>query len=249
MGAGFEGNDNIFEYNEFHSVVYESNDAGVIYSGQDWSSCGNILRYNYIHDVYGRESKGCAGIYLDDNFSSATIFGNIFYRVPKAAFIGGGRDNVVENNVFVDCSPALHLDARGLDWRAFGTKDLTDRLQLMPYQIPPWSTRYPALVNILKENPMAPLNNVVRKNISVGGVWLDIDRKAVSYFDLTDNLVTADPKFVDAANLNFQLRDDSPAWKMGFQRIPVEKIGLYKDEFRASWPVENTVRPAPVAAP
>ena len=33
---------------------------------------------------------------------------------------------------------------------------------------------------------------------------------------------------MDAAQLNFQLRDDSPACKLGFQRIPIEKIGLYQ---------------------
>ena len=37
---------------------------------------------------------------------------------------------------------------------------------------------------------------------------------------------------VDRARLNFQLREDSPAYKMGFQRIPIEKIGLYSDEYR-----------------
>jgi hypothetical protein len=42
---------------------------------------------------------------------------------------------------------------------------------------------------------------------------------------------------VDPANDDYRLRDDSPAYRLGFRRIPVEKIGLYKDELRASWPV------------
>ena len=54
------------------------------------------------------------GIYLDDSFSSATIYGNVFFDVTAAAFIGGGRDNVVDNNLFVECNPALHIDARGM---------------------------------------------------------------------------------------------------------------------------------------
>ncbi|MDY0165491.1 MAG: hypothetical protein RBS80_03050 [Thermoguttaceae bacterium] len=40
-----------------------------------------------------------------------------------------------------------------------------------------------------------------------------------------------------------RLRDDSPAWALGFKPIPVEKIGLYEDAYRASWPVEHSVRP------
>ena len=37
-------------------------------------------------------------------------------RSPRAAFIGGGRDSIVENNIFVDCEPAVHVDARALGW-------------------------------------------------------------------------------------------------------------------------------------
>jgi hypothetical protein len=48
---------------------------------------------------------------------------------------------------------------------------------------------------------------------------------------------------VDAEHGNFQLKDDSPALKLGFQRIPLEKIGLYESPDRASWPVSHTVRP------
>jgi hypothetical protein len=41
-----------------------------------------------------------------------------------------------------------------------------------------------------------------------------------------------DPLFMDPANMNFQLRDDSPPYKLGFQRISAEKTGIYKDEYR-----------------
>jgi hypothetical protein len=57
-----------------------------------------------------------------------------------------------------------------------------------------------------------------------------------------DNLWDEDPHFVDAPNLNFQLRDDSPAYRLGFKRIPIEEIGLHQDADRASWPVHHEVR-------
>jgi len=41
---------------------------------------------------------------------------------------------------------------------------------------------------------------------------------------------------VDPAHGDFRLRDDSPAWKAGFQRIPVEMIGLIQDEYRRQIP-------------
>lgn len=47
----------------------------------------------------------------------------------------------------------------------------------------------------------------------------------------------ADPKFVDPAKDDYRLQPDSPALKLGFQPIPVEKIGPYPDPLRASWPI------------
>ena len=114
----FGGNDHLIELNEIHDVCQESNDAGAIYTGRNWSMRGNVVRHNYMHDIQGFRDKGCVGVYLDDQFSSAEIVGNVFYRVTSAAFIGGGRDCTIANNIFVDCKPALHVDARGLNWCA-----------------------------------------------------------------------------------------------------------------------------------
>ena len=49
--------------------------------------------------------------------------------------------------------------------------------------------------------------------------------------------LVADPRFVDAEHDDYRLRPDSPAWKLGFKPIPVEKIGPYASELRASWPI------------
>ncbi len=49
--------------------------------------------------------------------------------------------------------------------------------------------------------------------------------------------VMADPLFVDAEKLDFRLRPESPALRLGFRQIPLEQIGPYEDELRASWPV------------
>ncbi len=49
--------------------------------------------------------------------------------------------------------------------------------------------------------------------------------------------VVADPLFVDRANRDFRLKPESPAWKLGFKPIPIEKIGCYAAADRASWPI------------
>jgi hypothetical protein len=156
--------------------------------------------------------------------------------------IGGGRDCAIENNVFVDCLPATHVDARGLGWVAGGDAGLRDSLRSMPYTETPWSTRYPKLVNILDDDPMAPKGNVIARNICVGGRWGDFEDKAKPLVKFQDNLLDQNPLFMDAAHHNFQLQYGSPAYKLGFKRIPIEKIGLYQDDLRASWPVTHSVR-------
>lgn len=51
--------------------------------------------------------------------------------------------------------------------------------------------------------------------------------------------VIADPLFVNPEQDDYRLRPESPAFKLGFEPIPVEKIGPYPDELRASWPIRE----------
>lgn len=264
----FGGNDHVFEYNEIHNVCRESHDCGAMYAGRSWTLRGHVIRYNYLHHLCGKDGGPCNGVYLDDLFSSADVRGNVFYQVLRPVFLGGGRDNIVENNVFVDCPKAIFIDARALGWcgpHADGRiKEAREKGTIagVRYKEPPFSTRYPQLVNLLDEDPKSPRGNVVRCNIFWPGrgenirrvqhgeapkdTWWDgIAPKIRPLVKFENNLINEDPKFVDAAAGNFQLREDSPAWKLGFQRIPFEKIGLYQDDRRASWPVRHEVHPLP----
>jgi hypothetical protein len=134
---------------------------------------------------------------------------------------------------------------------ASGSVDTTmkQRLLAMPYQDALWRTRYPKLIGILDDEPAAPKGNTIARNISWHSRWDEIEGKARPYLTFADNLIDEDPHFVNAGKLGFQLKDDSPAYRMGFQRIPVEKIGLYRSEQRASWPVKATVREVPAPPP
>ncbi|MDH7569279.1 MAG: right-handed parallel beta-helix repeat-containing protein, partial [Armatimonadota bacterium] len=250
MAIFFTGNDHLMELNEIHSVCHESNDAGAIYAGRDWTMRGNVIRHNYLHHINGFQGRGCVGVYLDDMFCGVHIYGNVFYRVTNAAFIGGGRDNIVENNIFVECDPAVHVDARALGWAADSVPTtMKSRLDAMPYQSELWKRRYPQLVNIWEDEPAAPKGNVIARNIYFGGRWEGIEGRARPLITFVDNLLEGDPRFVDPKRLDFRLRKDSPAWKLGFKPIPMEQIGLKKDAQRASWPVESVVRPTPPPPP
>jgi len=235
------GNEHVIEFNEIHDVCLETADVGAFYMGRDWTERGNIVRYNYFHHLGNIGGIGSMAIYLDDWASGTTVFGNICYRAGRAVLIGGGRDNTIENNIFIDCEPAVHVDARGLGWAKYyfdGTNTtLVDRLNAVNYREPPYSERYPELLTLYDDDPAVPKGNLIVRNIAYSGRWLELldglDDRIVS---IRDNLVGEDPGFVDPERGNFQLRDDSPAYKLGFRRIPVEKIGLYRDEYRRSLP-------------
>ena len=245
---GFGGNDHVIEFNEIHSVCYESNDAGAIYSGRNWTMRGTVIRCNYLHHINGFEGRGCVGVYLDDMYCGTTIASNLFYKVTRAAFIGGGHDNTIENNIFVDCKPAVHVDARGMGWAhampAGLVKEGREKSTLngICFTEPPYSTRYPKLIGILDNDPASPTGSFVARNVCWGGKWDGMEKKAKPFITLQDNLLDQDPRFVNTAKLNFQLCNDSPAFKLGFKRFPIKKIGLYRSADRASWPVKHTVR-------
>jgi parallel beta-helix repeat protein len=62
--------------------------------------------------------------------------------------------------------------------------------------------------------------------------------------------LVADPGFVDPAHGDFRFRQGGPPLP-GFRPIPMEKIGPYQDELRASWPIVEAagVREHPIRVP
>ena len=232
-GILLSGNDHLIELNEIDHVCYETGDVGAFYTGRDWSARGTVIRHNFFHDIEGPGMHGAMAVYLDDAASGFEIVGNVFWRAGRAAFIGGGRDNRVENNIFVDCRPSVHVDARGVGWmRDHIEKILPERLRAVPYREEPWRSRYPQLLTILDDEPGLPKGNVVRRNISVGGVWSELAKEAEATVRFEDNLVDEDPHFADAERGDFRLGPDSPAWKLGFERIPLSRVGPDPEEVR-----------------
>jgi len=197
-GVVFHGNEHVLEYNEIYDIAKETGDVGAFYIGRDWTYRGNIIRYNYFHDLHGPGLHGVRATYLDDFTSGITIFGNVFYRAGRAAFIGGGRDNVVENNIFVECNPSVQIDARGLSWAHYYfdkshknyVNTLWDRMEAVHYQQPPYSIKYPELLKYASDDPAVPKNNKVIRNISYGGNFLDLyDGIGFDIITVKDNVI------------------------------------------------------------
>lgn len=242
------GNDHRVEFNDISRVCTETGDAGAVYMGRDLAQRGTIIRYNRFHDIgptikanqEGRYTEVMA-VYLDDCYCGVTVFGNLFIRAGRSIMLGGGRDNTIENNVFVDCNPDIHIDQRGKGWAAKyfvpkGEWSIFENLKAVPYDRPPYSTRYPHLANILEDDPAAAKYNRVLRNVHIGkGKWIDwLDGMSEKTVECVGNWTEGDPGFVDAAKGDFRLKPNAPMRRLGFQPIPFRKIGLYRDEYRPS---------------
>ncbi len=241
-----EGYEHTIEMNEVHSVVYEADDqAGVDMFGNP-AYRGNVIRYNFWHHIgSGHNVAGQAGIRLDDFISAVLVYGNVFYRCAGGRFgavqIHGGKDNVVDNNLFVDCKYAVSFSP-------WGQKRWLERLGRESTQAavarggvdvtrPPHSTRYPDLARMAEGAD----RNFLWRNLAVDcGRFAVRDRGVNEWLD--NHATSGDAKFVDRARLDFTLREDSPLYdRLGFAPIPFREIGLYPSETRASWPVEHEV--------
>ncbi|MCH7904346.1 MAG: right-handed parallel beta-helix repeat-containing protein [Armatimonadetes bacterium] len=162
----FSGNDHTFERNYFHDILTHTGDGGAVLGDRDWSERGTVIRENLFHRLHGEHIYE-NGVYLDDLISGIKVLDNVFLDCFWGLMIGGGRDNVVTGNLFVDVRLSMHLDARGLGWRADSFESLKNLLNRVPYKSLVWRRRYPGIEDILDDDPMSPKRNTVTDNVLV----------------------------------------------------------------------------------
>ena len=219
------GNDHLVEYNEVYNAVTESDDQGGVDMFGNPTFRGNVYRYNYWHHIgnwrgTGDQPKcGQAGIRLDDAICGTRIYGNLFERCSagKLGFGGvqihGGKDNVVENNLFIECSAMVSCSPWDEKrWRSYVEKALDSReIDRSLYE-----QRYPEVADLANH---ANLNHI-RRNL--GWHCGELLRRAPQNLDAVDNALLSDKALSWKPK---SLRLNLP----GFDRIPFEEVGLYRD--------------------
>lgn len=259
------GNEHLVEYNEIYNVCSENGDSGALYNGGDPTFYGCVIRYNYIHGVTmsgggAQNFTGVQAIYADGAQNNLTIYGNVLANVDHAVLINGGRDNIIQNNIFVNITNmitsklvpfAVACNQSALR-NGFTNRSSSywNRLTNLPYQGALWSNRYPTLATITN-GPWVDNINICKatNNSLVGNVcwnfytnavapytgecfrWEDIAGPCAAAANQTNaivlnNLTNADPLFVNYSQRNYYLLRSSPAWALGFQWIPISRIGL-----------------------
>ena len=232
----FKGNEHLIEFNEINDVALETGDVGVIYTGRDWSARGNIIRYNYIHNTPSRFGKGTMAVYLDDCSSGTLVYGNIFYNAGQNVFIGGGRDNIVENNIFVSSETALHVDSRAQTWaklKIIGREkgwDLKGKLKSINHNKPPYSIKYPKLAFILMDDPLSPKGNSFVNNIvSDTKSWLDLKEVDEKLIIFKGNKITEDQILNDKNFKEKTIGNMRSIFPQNFKNIPFGDMGLSRN--------------------
>ena len=185
-------NDCRFSNNTVEDIGFETDDSGAWYAGRSWVHRGNVLVGNTFRNIrqlevintVGQSSMTSAAVYFDDELSGNSVVGNTFINCMMGVLLGGGRENVVTGNRFIDTDTAVHLDSRGESWQ----KDWCSPCKACPacprehsclfaielaavnYTVPPWSTHYPTLPSIMENNslPCAPVNTTVTDNHACG---------------------------------------------------------------------------------
>ena len=236
-GVSYGGNEHLLELNEVHHVCLLYSDVGVFYTGRDWASQGNLVRWNYVHSNPNNAGGGSQAIYLDDCDSGDTVVGNIvFGGVGRGVLLGGGRDNTIDGNIFIDLPKGIHVDARGprgITLDQPGSWNLKAKCEELGYLSPLWQARYPRLARVLDEQPLLPLGNVMRRNLFIGCKVAFALAKDVNEAWLTreGNLEWPLAEFpflpASAATGTLDLQRLPEIWGRvpGFEPIPVDRIG------------------------
>jgi parallel beta-helix repeat protein len=255
QGIFVHGNEHVFEYNNIHHVTLNSDDTSPWYIGRDPSDRGNVVRYNYFHHI-GNPNRMNMGIYCDDSSADVFVFGNVFYKMETKhgiLFTNSGWDLVMKNNIIIEPTDATaQISAHYYTWAAgseksmFGENGLIrNRLtKSVAYKEEPYASKYPGLLEYLDTIPgtnqwkgMRAHGNVFADNLIIGGPTSPSKLIGGPYATITerDNYrSTIDPGFVDMAHENFTLHPTSEVFKKikGFEPVPFEKMGLYKDKYR-----------------
>ncbi|MEX0728075.1 MAG: right-handed parallel beta-helix repeat-containing protein [Planctomycetaceae bacterium] len=240
----------IVEYNDMQRLGREIADTGGIMVNR-WFvldddpelSAGAVIRFNLIRDCIGcgayaeaRHPKGEGdrtaangrlwtpyytwGIYFDNSGMKNTVFGNIVVSTVLGGValpVGNPKNNRVENNIFIGSS------GNQIDLRLSGTNNRFSR-NILYYSDP--------AAKLFAASPSAPASisecdhNVYflagEEPLTIRGIGTLGDWKKLGFDQHT---LVADPLFVDIEHGDYRLRPESPAFSLGFQPIPVDKIG------------------------
>ena len=229
------GRGNIMELNEIHHVMEVMHDGDCIYiSG---TGAGNIVRHNYLHDNISPYM--CEGIRCDDDQHETLIEGNVLYHNRGSGIAIKGVNDIV-NNVIADNLSVL----RGYLSLELGPLNGSIIQRNIVYSRKPDQRLYfQELISIYEGRPEPRLRDCEADyNLYFNTAdpdWGERHLREERRYGIELHSIAVDPLFSDIEAGNLTFAPDSPVWKLGFQEIPLDKAGLYRDEWRRELPASE----------
>ncbi|MFH1269152.1 MAG: right-handed parallel beta-helix repeat-containing protein, partial [Planctomycetota bacterium] len=214
--APSSANHNVVEYNHIHHIGRAVlGDMGGIYTLG--IAPGTRLRHNVIHDVYSPGVGGGAGIYPDEGSTELLIENNLVYHMENGCFSQHyGRENAVRNNIF-----AISRSGELARYRE------EDHLSFLFERNIVYSTNGYFLIGNWGNGNYRIENNLYWDTSTTDPDFGDGDFADWQSLGRDENSLVADPMFVDPGALDFRLKPESPATKLGFQPFDTREVGLY----------------------
>jgi len=229
--APSSANHNVVEYNHIHHIGRTVlGDMGGIYTLG--ISPGTRLRNNVIHDVYSPGIGGGAGIYPDEGSTEILIENNLVHHTENGCFSQHyGRENIVRNNIFAFSRTGEIARYREEDHLSF-----TFERNIV------YSTTGYFLLGGWTGGNYQIRDNLYWDTSTLEPDFGDVDFEEWQALGRDENSVIADPLFVDPPSLDFRLRPESPALKLGFQPFDPSQAGLYGEPEWVALP-KRIIRP------
>ncbi len=181
---------------------------------------GTVISGNVFHNIAadpGEGGYGGWGVYLDEGSSQILVEKNLAFACGSDSYhLHYGKDNTVRNNIFaLSADSQVRANSR---FEGHKTADFTGNIILTDSGVPVFS-------NMQSPDAFTAENNILW-DVTNGAAVFAMDgsnraqamslKKAQSRGYLGENVV-ADPGFADPLNFDFTLKDDSPAFGIGFE--------------------------------